>query len=99
MVLLTTREAAELLRCHEKTVRRMIGRGEIRGVFIAGKWLIAEDALPTSLPPRPAPPLRRPGQLGEASALARRIAGAASRAASTAAATGCGSASSASANR
>lgn len=73
---LTTSEAAERLRCHEKTVRRMIGRGEIDAVLVAGRYLIDADALPLSLPPRPPPPLRRPGQAGELTELARKIAGA-----------------------
>ncbi len=62
--LLTAAEAAAELRCHEKTVRRMIGRGEIDAHFVAGRWLIARDALPTELPlprPRPGPRPRAPG--------------------------------------
>lgn len=71
---LTTVEAAQALRCHEKTVRRMIGRGEIPAHFVAGRWLIAPADLPTSLPPRPAPPRRRPSQrVGKATALVRRM--------------------------
>jgi len=55
---LTTAEAAAELRCHEKTVRRMIGRGEIEARLVAGRWLISREALPTGRPPRPPP--RRP---------------------------------------
>lgn len=64
MKLLTTAEAAAMLRCHEKTVRRMIGRGEIDAHFVASRWLIAPEALPTALPVRPPPARpshRRPG--------------------------------------
>jgi excisionase family DNA binding protein len=51
--LLTAAEAAAELRCHEKTVRRMIGRGEIEAHLVAGRWLI------------PPPPLRhRPRKPG-----------------------------------
>jgi excisionase family DNA binding protein len=57
--LLTTAEVAATLRCHEKTVRRMIGRGEIDAHFVAGRWLIAREALPTELPRR-SPPHRPP---------------------------------------
>lgn len=63
---LTTHEAAEMLRCHEKTVRRMILRGEIEADLVAGRYLIAEDALPVGRqravsvpPPRPRAPLGR----------------------------------------
>ena len=58
--LLTAAEAAAELRCHEKTVRRMIGRGEIDAHYVAGRWLIAREALPTELPLPPAPPRPRP---------------------------------------
>lgn len=71
--MLTAQEAAREMRCHEKTVRRMIGRGEIRGSIVAGKWLINEDDLPTRMPARRPGPGRRPGQAGDAVALARRI--------------------------
>jgi len=62
--LLTTAEAAAALRCHEKTVRRMIGRGEIDARFVAGRWLIARGALPTELPMRPPRPRRHPRTRG-----------------------------------
>jgi excisionase family DNA binding protein len=48
---LTTAETAAELRCHEKTVRRMIGRGELAATFVAGRYLIDPDDLPTA-PPR-----------------------------------------------
>lgn len=51
--MLTARDVAHLLRCHEKTVRRMITRGQIPARMIAGRWLIhPDDAIP---PPAPAP--------------------------------------------
>lgn len=63
---LTTHEAAERLRCHEKTVRRMIQRGEIEADLVAGRYLIAEDALPLGRqrpvsvpPPKPRAPRGR----------------------------------------
>ena len=72
--LLTTAEAAAALRCHEKTVRRMIGRGEIDAHFVAGRWLIARGALPTELPIRPPPPRRRPrGGGGHFAEIAREM--------------------------
>lgn len=75
--LLTAQEAAAHLRCHEKTVRRMILAGKLRATRVAGRYLIDPADLPTTLTPRPAPPAPKPGQLGEASSLARRIVGAA----------------------
>jgi excisionase family DNA binding protein len=57
--LLTAAEAAEVMRCHEKTVRRMINRGELPAVLVASRYLIAVEDLPTVPRLRPAPPLRR----------------------------------------
>jgi excisionase family DNA binding protein len=64
---LTTAEAAAELRCHEKTVRRMIGRGELAATYVAGRYLIDPDDLPTAPPragasrtSRPLRSLRRP---------------------------------------
>lgn len=62
--LLTAAEAAAELRCHEKTVRRMIGQGEIDAHFVAGRWLIAREALPTQRPRRPSLPRQRPRRPG-----------------------------------
>ena len=62
--LLTAAEAAAELRCHEKTVRRMIGRGEIEARLVAGRWLIARAALPTERPLPSAPPRHRPRRPG-----------------------------------
>ena len=45
---LTTAETAAELRCHEKTVRRMIGRGELAATCDAGRYLIDPDDLPTA---------------------------------------------------
>lgn len=51
---LTTHEAAAVLRVHEKTVRRMILRGELEAVKVGHIYRIHEDALPTSRrPPKP----------------------------------------------
>lgn len=57
----TAAEAGVILRCHERTIRRMIARGEIQAVFIAGRWLIAPEDLPGALPRRPPPPVRLRG--------------------------------------
>lgn len=51
--LLTTHEAAAVMRCHEKTVRRLIGRGVIPAVRPAGKYLIHRRDLPLDIPARP----------------------------------------------
>jgi excisionase family DNA binding protein len=63
--LLTAAEAAVELRCNEKTVRKMIGRGEIRAVMVAGRWLIRPQDLPTRMPPRRLPPPRPRKMYGE----------------------------------
>ena len=55
---LTAAEAALELRCNEKTVRKMIGRGEIPAVMVAGRWLIRPEDLPTRMPARRLPPPR-----------------------------------------
>lgn len=53
--LLTVAEVAVELRCHEKTVRRMIQRGELPARLVAGKYLIDLADLPTrSTRPDPA---------------------------------------------
>lgn len=43
--LLTAAEAARRLRCHERTIRRMIGRGDVAARLVAGRWLIHPDDL------------------------------------------------------
>ena len=55
---LTAREAAAILRCNERTVRRMVQRGDLPGRVVAGKVLVPEADLPDMLPTRPAPPKR-----------------------------------------
>jgi excisionase family DNA binding protein len=76
--LLTAREAAAELRCHERTVRRMIGRGELPACLVAGRYLIARGDLPRAMTvfpdqgtpyPRPRPAKPR----GRFTALAERI--------------------------
>ena len=63
--LLTAAEAALELCCNEKTVRKMIGRGEIPAVMVAGRWLIRPQDLPTRMPPRRVPPPRPRKTYGE----------------------------------
>lgn len=73
---LTTSEAADVLRCHEKTVRRHILRGDLPATFVAGRYLIDPKDLPTTLPEPRAPRPRRPGAArGRATAAARRVTG------------------------
>lgn len=58
--LITAREAADILRCNERTVRRMVQRGDIPGIVVAGKVLVPRAELPDVLPPsRPDPPARK----------------------------------------
>jgi excisionase family DNA binding protein len=46
MTRLTVPEAAARLRCHDNTVRKLIGApGGIRAAKVAGRWLIHEDDL------------------------------------------------------
>lgn len=70
---LTTHEAAAELRCHEKTIRRMIGRGDLRAQMVAGKYLIDPKDLPLELPPRPAPPRHTARKRGHFSELAASL--------------------------
>jgi len=72
---LTTTEAAAELRCHEKTVRRMIRRGDIPAVLVAGRWLIEEADLPTPHRHKPTPPPRprRRSHAGSLTALVDQI--------------------------
>lgn len=62
-VLLTAAEAAVEMRCHERTVRRSIGRGELPARLVAGRWMITASELPTrksiSLPGDALKPLPR----------------------------------------
>lgn len=50
--LLTTAEAAVLLRCHPETVLRAIRRGQIPAVRFGGRYLIEHDDLPRALAPQ-----------------------------------------------
>lgn len=57
---LTAREAAAVLRCNERTIRRMVQRGDITGSMVAGKVLVLRASLPDVLPAaRPNPPARK----------------------------------------
>lgn len=72
---LTVREAADELRLHEKTVRRMIGRGEIVARKVGKSWRIHRDELPTAPRQRQPGPGRRPRRVSpdSASAAARQV--------------------------
>ena len=74
--MLTAAQAAERLQLHEKTIRRMLLRGELRGVMVAGRWRIPEESLPSAAPARPLPPPRPAARLGEMGTLARQVTGA-----------------------
>lgn len=70
--LLTAQEAAGVMRCHEKTVRRMILRGELEADYVAGRYLINPANLPVGggrparvPPPRPRKPVGRFAQMAE----------------------------------
>lgn len=67
--LLTAREAAQMLRCNERTIRRKIGDGQLAGVMAAGRWLVPREAIDTYL----APPPRRPQPTDDFSALAAEL--------------------------
>lgn len=71
--LLTAREAAEILRCHEKTIRRMIRRGQLPATMAAGRWLIPEDQLPTTARRLPPPPPRAAEPDDEFTAVGRSL--------------------------
>lgn len=71
---LTVPEVAAILRCHEKTVRRMIRRGEFRAEYVAGRWLVRECDLPGFMPPRrPGPGRPRRQEEGVTMAAARAL--------------------------
>ena len=42
---ITSEEAAELLRVHPKTIKRMAGRGELPGHFRFGRWYFYQSEL------------------------------------------------------
>lgn len=72
---LTAKEAASILRVHERTIARMIRRGQLRGRFFAGKWLLDEREVldgPAPAPP-PKPRRRRVYEEGSARALVQRM--------------------------
>lgn len=45
--LVTTHEAAVLLSCHEKTVRRMILRGDLPAIRVGSRWRLDPDQITT----------------------------------------------------
>lgn len=53
--ILTTHEAAAAMRIHEKTVRRMILRGDLEAVKVGKSYRIRADDLPTAPLARRAP--------------------------------------------
>lgn len=71
--MLTAPEAAAAMRCHEKTVRRMIRAGRLPAVMVAGRWLVDEADLP--LDPKRVRPVRRPEPRGDFARLARQMEG------------------------
>ena len=67
----TAREAAEILRCHERTVRRRIGDGTIKATVVASKYLILGREIDAALNP-PAPKRTIQGE-DDFSAVAREL--------------------------
>lgn len=57
--LLTAAQVAEHLQVCEKTVRRMLNRGDLHGVRVAGMWRMHPDDVPSTAPRREAPRRRR----------------------------------------
>lgn len=53
--MLTVDEAAERLRCHPATIRRMIQRGELEHVKVGRVYRIPDDAIRSRRAPEPAP--------------------------------------------
>ena len=67
--MLTVPEAAEAMRCSTTTVYRMIGRGELPAIKVAGRFLMAPEDLPTARRPRTRGPGKRaPGPASLAAA-------------------------------
>lgn len=67
---LTTHEAAAVMKIHEKTVRRMILRRDLRAVKVGKSWRIAAEDLPTAAlaprEPRKARAYKPAGSVGRA---------------------------------
>ena len=59
MTYLTVNEAAAQMRCHEKTILRMVKRGDLAATYFGGKYLIDEAALARPVPQRLAAPRPR----------------------------------------
>lgn len=72
---LTTTEAADVLRCSTKTIRRMVQAGELLAMQHRGKWLIEANSLPSPDGPRrlPAPRASKYGGPGTMVAIAREV--------------------------
>lgn len=47
--MLTTKEAAALLRCSTRSVVRMIQRGDLQASRIANRWIIPQSAVETAI--------------------------------------------------
>lgn len=43
--MVTTSEAAELLQVSERTVRRLLRDGKIKGALVARRWWVIEDSI------------------------------------------------------
>lgn len=66
MSLLTVEEAANRLRVHPETVRRMIRRGELAAIRVGTIWRIDEtDLAPERIVRQPRPPRHDPSPLAE----------------------------------
>jgi excisionase family DNA binding protein len=59
--MMSIQEVARELRVSEKTVRRMLWRGEMKGIRVGGQWRFPVESLATSFPRAwPPPPAFRP---------------------------------------
>lgn len=66
MTLLTVDEAAEQLRCHPVTIRRMIRRGDLAAVKVGSVYRIsADDLKPTRVTPQQKPARVDPSPLAQ----------------------------------
>lgn len=76
----TVEEAAQTLRCHPATIRRLLRRGELAGRRVGSTWRVSADDLQPLLEPRPLPKPRTPRRItGEFARLARDVADAQDR--------------------